>query len=247
MVPYQRLLRERCESFGADRCGPDLTYATAVKGKKTRQRYRRQQDQQQPGASAKPSRRRAFSARGQGTAPIAPTLARKPRVHRVVPRAPSLVDPAYRLSTILDRRSSISDCRTTRAAFPTIELVARDRRDCSLSSQRSVFRQRSAGRRGDKRSLLLCKLNVTGETSGRIANRAIVQSRVGYELVCVANHAVAPSRTDVYFGENLFRQRLNRQLIARRLIRTVSSARCKIISLRPFNFSLDYFDHGRDR
>jgi len=67
-LPYRQSLR-KAVGLSA-RCGPDVTYAKAVKGKKTRQRYARRvgRQKQRLSAMAKPSRRRAFSARGQSVA-----------------------------------------------------------------------------------------------------------------------------------------------------------------------------------
>lgn len=83
-----------------------MTYVTAVKGKKRRGNGTRpvssRRSSQAP--STKPSRQRAFSARGQSVADHRYFM-HTVQDRSLLPWAPSLVDPAHCVPSILDRRS----------------------------------------------------------------------------------------------------------------------------------------------
>jgi len=126
----------KAESFGTDRCGPDVTYATTVKGKKTRQRYAAV-------STARATKRRRSLRGGElslpaASLPITAAFRKDCAEPLVVLWSPSLVDPAHR---VVDHRSSI-------ATSSTIELVSRE----FTLSQSGQFRKRLNSYRDDKRS-----------------------------------------------------------------------------------------------
>lgn len=133
------LLLRKGESFGTNRCGPDVTYATTVKGKKTRQRHaacRRAR-----AALTKPSRRRAFSARGQSI------VADHRRASRRPCRAACCTTVSiFRWSSTSHRRSSIIDRWSRLSSWSS--WISRE----FLLSQSDQFREQFV-QRDDKESI----------------------------------------------------------------------------------------------
>lgn len=98
------LLLRKGESFGTNRCGPDVTYATTVKGKKTRQRHAACRRQEQRWRSLRGGELSLPAAKV--SLPITATLHEDRAELLVALWSPSFVDPAHRID---DRLSSIVD------------------------------------------------------------------------------------------------------------------------------------------